>query len=693
MEILEVEMFRQDSLIKSIIDFQASLALWQATTASIAHRHQHHAILSVPYNLFQNKMVTTTRRKQTKKVEKKEDEATPLARVMSKEAQKDCNKNSDDISPVALQASSAKKRRPSCNVDHHRGSKKPSEKKVIVDMSRNNTYHDDHLEETVLEEEATMVHAIEPVKEKAACKGNEEAIDDTEIEELLEDTDDKDMSHTFSDKGGILTKCNDEETILHYSQNGDTAFTSRILDDDEVEVEPSRAEVDHQHDESVVGSNGILKEVAWFSKAQNKIFHHPTHCAAGQHCCEREGNLPKTLLPQCRCATCFCCVHQRCSHPLTATKMVPPEAFKFICAACVIKLKLPLRFPPPGIDKDVLHVSERDKEVKTAFRIMHYRNPPIIEFFDPNNPTFPADVEPAREVFDCHTAGQKQAEGPLNLQCFASIQAHYPKGYKKFKPINPYRVSVEKFNEWCNMTREQQISSKHDWKVLSATRKDAVTQSIPGEKNLHCVCSSCNRKPRKDKGKQRRTSTGTGSDGSYVSERDIAETREGGAAAQRKKTTLQRRKGQSRLEVPDFAKTVQQQVDKTAMRELQEAMVQMQRTLTAALNPNVDGTPQLRFRGLMTWEIEVNETPVSGGRLAESDLRRKQPLLIRMSTNKADWAHLLTVVVDPKHKESREVHDFFVPGEEGMKKVKQFIAEDTNAGAKNNVTGQGGGCL
>ncbi|KAG7365437.1 hypothetical protein IV203_038641 [Nitzschia inconspicua] len=105
----------------------------------------------------------------------------------------------------------------------------------------------------------------------------------------------------------------------------------------------------------------------------------------------------------------------------------------------------------------------------------------------------------------------------------------------------------------------------------------------------------------------------------------------------------------------------------------------MQRMLTATFKPNGNEMQQPRVRGRMIWEIEVCETP---------DLRRKEPLLIGMSTNKTDWTHLLIVVTDPKHKESREVLNFFGSGEEGMKQVRQFLTERSNACAKTIATTQ-----
>ncbi|KAG7342370.1 hypothetical protein IV203_007463 [Nitzschia inconspicua] len=77
--------------------------------------------------------------------------------------------NSDDIS-VASQASSAKSRPPSYNVDRRR-CKKPR-KKLIVDTSKN-TYYDDVLETVSVEAD---IHAMKPAKEKAiVSKENEEA--------------------------------------------------------------------------------------------------------------------------------------------------------------------------------------------------------------------------------------------------------------------------------------------------------------------------------------------------------------------------------------------------------------------------------------------------------------------------------------------------------------------------------------
>ncbi|KAG7365436.1 hypothetical protein IV203_038640 [Nitzschia inconspicua] len=100
--------------------------------------------------------MVTTRRKA-----KKAEEEEKTAPAVSTERQKDFNP--DDISPVALQASSApKKLLPLYNVDR-RGSKKPK-KKVIVDIGRN-TYHDEMVE-TPISEEADMYPLRAAVEKK-----------------------------------------------------------------------------------------------------------------------------------------------------------------------------------------------------------------------------------------------------------------------------------------------------------------------------------------------------------------------------------------------------------------------------------------------------------------------------------------------------------------------------------------------
>lgn len=432
-----------------------------------------------------------------------------------------------------------------------------------------------------------------------------------------------------------------------------------------------------------------LTGIGFYNESGNTIYQDESRCCAGQLCMVPD--IP--LNTHSRCASCLCCVHGDCAFEVEETTTQIPQSFARVCTMCVKKQLMPIRVQDKNHAR--MWLSGEDKGVEANCRILKQPEPPIIRLVAKQDVQgHGLNAIPIGQLVSIKKKkSKKKAAGDLNLRCIESMRQHYPKGYsgrKGLQPIIPYRVSLEAFNQWVNMTREEQEVAKEKFYSLSKRKRNEIELHIPGAIDPHCDCSGCNKKVRKDKGqpKKRRSSHGRASmgDGPGVPYASMGHDKEArvnlAAVAGNKKAATRRKAGRRNQEIPTCPKTIQQQYDAIAMGQINSAMVQMQRALTASYMPSTDSN-QARVRGYMVWEIEVEEPPMNGGPLAKHELRRSKPLAIRMSTSKEDMAHLMNMVTDASWKENRVVKDFFGFGQEGMDRVNQYINDQKEARSKS----------
>jgi hypothetical protein len=291
---------------------------------------------------------------------------------------------------------------------------------------------------------------------------------------------------------------------------------------------------------------------------------------------------------------------------------------------------------------------------------------------------------------------RKNPEAPLNLQCMESIKAHYPKNYfmlQKLQPLDSFRVSPEQFQKWINLPKEEQHKLKSDYNALAPEAKLKFKNQIPGLPVKGCGCIGCTgRKPRKDKDtpktktktrKRKSIEDSSKPSAEYVSMGHDAESRSDVITSNAKKRKWRRNTGKDLYSPADHAKNIQQQGDETAMAYIHKAIAAFAKACTLATKENIDlsNTSIPRVRGLMVWEIEVSETPMSGGQLPTSALRRETPLIYRCSSDKVSYAELMNTLTAPTQafKKNCEVVDFFGTGENVTSKLtKHMEARKTN---------------
>jgi hypothetical protein len=277
----------------------------------------------------------------------------------------------------------------------------------------------------------------------------------------------------------------------------------------------------------------------------------------------------------------------------------------------------------------------------------------------------------------------------LNLRCKVSVDSLFPitRGKGKMRPLPNFLLEVGELLDWRAMTPQEQRVSKALWLALSKDEKTRIKESIPG---FDCIC--CKRKERRDRG-QRRAGNGSatqrrsarvasaGQDSVLEVESEEAATAFislGSSEAERLATLPQKKapyKRQSSFK-SEYARSTQAQGGVQALKAMRASNRSFARALTATtVKPkrnNITGqdifpdpTRHPRVFGLQIWVNQVAETPMSGGVLPASRLRREKPLITYVSTCPGDAKRVFDALEDSKiNKEGYEKLKFFGSGKD-----------------------------
>jgi hypothetical protein len=266
----------------------------------------------------------------------------------------------------------------------------------------------------------------------------------------------------------------------------------------------------------------------------------------------------------------------------------------------------------------------------------------------------------------------------INLRCLKSIIKSYP---KELHPPLSFRLSSDKLVEFMRMSKDEKWAARKAFSVLSAKEKAKVKSAIPGSS-----CSCCKSVTRSDKGKQRGKNTRNkrqsrrlqGDNPSSPHQQDESTSTLSAAASARsaavppvvynsmahgeaardaapgEEKPKYKRQSKKKLE---YARNVQMQGGETAMQEIMTAQQAMIDALTfSSREPKFDemsGTYKYdqrteipRVRGLMVFVNEVGETPMCGGKLPDSKIRREKTQISYVGACKEDVAHVWDMMVD-----------------------------------------------
>jgi hypothetical protein len=275
----------------------------------------------------------------------------------------------------------------------------------------------------------------------------------------------------------------------------------------------------------------------------------------------------------------------------------------------------------------------------------------------------------------------------LNLRCKVSVDSLYPmtRGKGKMRPPLNFLVSVGELLDWRAMTSQEQKASKALWVGLSKDEKTSIKDTIPG---FDCIC--CKQKERRDRGQRRggngstqrqstRVASAAGQDPTLEVESEENATAFislGSSEAERLATLPQKKapyKRQSSFK-SEYARSTQAQGGVQALKAMRASNRSFARALTATtVKPkrnNITGqdifpdpTRHPRVFGLQIWVNHVAETPMSGGVLPASHLRREKPLITYISTCPGDAKQVFDALEDSKvNKEGYEKLKFFGSG-------------------------------
>ena len=140
-----------------------------------------------------------------------------------------------------------------------------------------------------------------------------------------------------------------------------------------------------------------------------------------------------------------------------------------------------------------------------------------------------------------------------------------------------------------------------------------------------------------------------------------------------------------------YAPNIYATTGKIAMEKTFKAMEAVVMAATASMEKPMNGTSKKNNNSALTNESdgivsrvhhmyimtsEVNDAPTRGGFLGKGNIRRKQKLMYMVSSSKPDMISILNDVhQETETPEEYEKIRFFGNGEEGMKQLDEFIAD------------------
>jgi hypothetical protein len=278
----------------------------------------------------------------------------------------------------------------------------------------------------------------------------------------------------------------------------------------------------------------------------------------------------------------------------------------------------------------------------------------------------------------------------LNLRCKVSVDSLFPitRGKGKMRPPPNFLVSAGELLDWQAMTPQEQRASKALWVALSKDEKTRIKDSIPG---FDCIC--CKKKERGDRGRRRggnaatqrqsaRVAAAAGHDAPDDAETQVASFVSLGSSEAERLAALPQKKApykrQSAFKL-DYARSMQAQGGVQALKTIGAANRSFARALTATtvkpkhvLGQDVYPDPARypRVYGLQIWVNQVAETPMSGGVLPASRLRRERPVITYVSTGPGDAKQVLDALEDAGvNKEGYEKVKYFGSGKALLDKM------------------------
>jgi hypothetical protein len=262
----------------------------------------------------------------------------------------------------------------------------------------------------------------------------------------------------------------------------------------------------------------------------------------------------------------------------------------------------------------------------------------------------------------------------------------HPTKYKKLFPPDNWCETVEKFEEWVGMTKEEQKVKQSEFRGLSKQVRNKFKQKVPGETVEGCLCQGClgRRKTRVDKSKKRKRSKSASTRkkndepiAKYVSlGLGVDERKKQIKESEPRDANIKRRKlGRDKFSAGDNPKNPSQSFDHKSQIALDNTLTMFQKFLIATALQDEQDTNVPRVRAALIIESEVTEANPNGGPRKPEDVRRDKPILYRMSYNKPDFAHCLSVFTNPEKnwRDGREVIDLLGADQDSMEGVKKLI--------------------
>jgi hypothetical protein len=292
----------------------------------------------------------------------------------------------------------------------------------------------------------------------------------------------------------------------------------------------------------------------------------------------------------------------------------------------------------------------------------------------------------------------------MNLRCMKAIDLHFPKQRRKGKmqPTPPFQMDVFLLSEWRCMTQEEQRAAKAEFTSKGAAEKKRLKLLVPG---ADCLC--CKRKARTDRGqargqnpRQRRSARVAGKAGPPAPPNPPAvpppiQTVEAyiglGSSEAERNNMLPAEKGyykRTSIRKLQHARSVQGQGGVQALKAIHSANKAFARALTistvapkldVATNTLVYANPARapRVLALQVFINQVEETPMSGGTLSGSQLRREKAQITYISSSKEDAERIFEILaVDSRiNGEKYDKKKFFGTGARLIQKLKAGEAE------------------
>jgi hypothetical protein len=289
----------------------------------------------------------------------------------------------------------------------------------------------------------------------------------------------------------------------------------------------------------------------------------------------------------------------------------------------------------------------------------------------PNEAEVPEETDAPEEAEEDPFDTSMEIPSDMNLRCMKAIDHYFPKkrGKGKMQPTPTYQMDIFLLSQWRGMTQEEQRAAKAEWTSKHAPEKKRLKLLVPG-----IACGCCKRKARTDRGQtrgqnqrsQRRSARVAGEaapaaapNPPAVPQIQAVEAYIGlGSSEVERNNMLPAEKGcykRTSIRKLQHARSVQGQGGVQALKAIHSANKAFARALTAStVEPKLDQTTNAfvyadparapRVLALQVFVNQVEETPMSGGTLSGSQLRREKAQITYISSSKEDAERIFEVL-------------------------------------------------